>query len=42
MEQKKVIVLKYSEIHLKGGNRKFFEKALLKNLKYKNAPQMFA
>ena len=35
MEQKKVIVLKYSEIHLKGGNRKFFEKALLKNLKYK-------
>ena len=33
METKKVIVIRYSEIHLKGGNRNYFEKALLKNIK---------
>ena len=33
MEEKKVIIIRYSEIHLKGGNRNFFEKALLKNIK---------
>ena len=30
---KKVIIIRYSEIHLKGNNRGFFEKALLKNIK---------
>lgn len=30
---KKVIIIRYSEIHLKGNNRSFFEKALLKNIK---------
>ncbi len=33
MEQKKVFLIRYSEIHLKGGNRHYFEKALLKNIK---------
>lgn len=33
METKNVIVIRYSEIHLKGGNRNYFEKALLKNIK---------
>ncbi len=28
-----IILIRYSEIHLKGGNRGFFEKALLKNLR---------
>lgn len=30
----KVIICKYSEIHLKGNNRHFFEKILLNNIKY--------
>lgn len=29
----KVLLLKYSEIHLKGNNRSFFENALIKNIK---------
>ena len=33
MEQKIVFLIRYSEIHLKGGNRHYFEKALLKNIK---------
>ena len=33
METKNVILIRYSEIHLKGGNRSYFEKALLKNIK---------
>ena len=33
MEQKNVIIIRYSEIHLKGGNRNYFEKALLKNIR---------
>lgn len=33
MEQKTVFLIRYSEIHLKGGNRHYFEKALLKNIK---------
>lgn len=30
---KKVIIIRYSEIHLKGNNRGFFENALLTNIK---------
>lgn len=30
----KVILVRYSEIHLKGNNREFFESALISNLKY--------
>lgn len=30
---KQVIIVRYSEIHLKGNNRGYFEKALLKNIK---------
>lgn len=30
---KKVIIVRYSEIHLKGKNRSFFEKALVENIK---------
>lgn len=30
----KVIIVRYSEIHLKGGNRRFFENALLDNIKH--------
>lgn len=30
---KKVILIRYSEIHLKGNNKKFFEKLLLSNIK---------
>ena len=33
METKRVILIRYSEIHLKGGNRSYFEKALFKNIK---------
>lgn len=33
METKNVIIIRYSEIHLKGGNRNYFEKALLNNIK---------
>lgn len=33
METKNVILIRYSEIHLKGGNRGYFEKALFKNIK---------
>ena len=29
----KVIIIRYSEIHLKGNNRDFFESALISNLK---------
>ena len=28
-----MIIIRYSEIHLKGGNRNYFEKALLNNIK---------
>ena len=31
---KKVIMIKYGEIYLKGNNRNFFESMLLKNIKY--------
>lgn len=30
----KVIIIRYSEIHLKGNNREFFESALISNLKF--------
>jgi len=30
----KVVIVRYSEIHLKGNNREFFESALISNLKY--------
>lgn len=30
----KVVIIRYSEIHLKGNNREFFESALISNLKY--------
>ena len=30
---KKVILVRYSEIHLKGNNKHFFEKLLLNNIK---------
>ena len=30
---KKVILIRYSEIHLKGNNKRFFEKLLLNNIK---------
>ncbi|MBQ0017355.1 MAG: tRNA 4-thiouridine(8) synthase ThiI [Clostridiales bacterium] len=33
METQNVIIIRYSEIHLKGGNRGYFEKALLKNIR---------
>ena len=29
----KVIIIRYSEIHLKGNNREFFESALVNNIK---------
>ena len=29
----KVIIIRYSEIHLKGNNREFFESALISNIK---------
>ncbi|MGN1039976.1 MAG: hypothetical protein ACI4QL_00945, partial [Candidatus Fimimonas sp.] len=30
----KVVIIRYSEIHLKGNNREFFESALISNLKF--------
>ena len=29
----KVVIIRYSEIHLKGNNRDFFERALINNIK---------
>lgn len=34
METKKVIIIRYGEIYLKGNNRNYFEKMLLHNIKY--------
>ena len=30
----KVVIIRYSEIHLKGNNKEFFESALISNLKF--------
>lgn len=34
MTERRTVLIRYDEIGLKGGNRKFFEKCLLKNIKY--------
>ena len=33
MNDQRTILVRYNEIGLKGGNRKYFEKILLKNIK---------
>ncbi len=35
MNEKRTLLVRYDEIGLKGGNRKFFESCLLKNIKQK-------